>query len=77
MTSTLIETSFADAIGIIAAASELTQNARRHWPTSLRAVARALNRPLEVIPARFSAVRTDLAQLHEGCTAIFCRPDGN
>jgi len=47
----LIETSFADAVAIIAAAQELPEQKRR--------------KPLEVIPARYSAVRADLIQLHE------------
>jgi hypothetical protein len=61
----LIETSFADAITIIAGASELPEQIRRHWSTSLRQIAKALDKPLEIIPARYSAVRADLAQLHE------------
>ena len=61
----LIEQSFADAIAMIAAAEELPEEKRRHWATSLRQVAKALDRPLEVIPARYSAVRADLINLHE------------
>ena len=61
----LIETSFADAIAIIAAANELPEQARRHWATSLRQIAKALDKPLEVIPARYSAVRADLIHLHQ------------
>ena len=61
----LIEKSFADAIAMIAAAEELPEEKRRHWATSLRQVAKALDRPLEVIPARYSAVRADLINLHE------------
>jgi hypothetical protein len=61
----LIEQSFADAIAMIAAAKELPEEKRRHWTTSLRQVAKALDRPLEVIPARYSAVRADLINLHE------------
>jgi hypothetical protein len=64
-TSPLIETSFADAIVIIAKADELPEQTRRHWATSLRQIAKALDKPLEVIPARYSAVRADLAQLHQ------------
>src|SRR5665811_1308766 len=60
----LIETSFKEAVAIIAAASELPDDLRRHWATSLRGVAKALDRPLEVIPARYSAVRADLLNLH-------------
>jgi hypothetical protein len=61
----LIETSFADAIEIIAASPELPEQTRRHWATSLRQIAKALDRPLQVIPARYSAVRADLLNLHE------------
>ena len=65
----LIETSFADALIIIAGAQELTDQTRRHWATSLRQVAKALDKPLEVIPARYSAVRAALAQLHHAPAA--------
>jgi integrase len=60
----LIEKSFADAIGMVAAADELPEHTRRHWPTSLRKIAQALDKPLEVIPARYSAIRADLIHLH-------------
>jgi integrase len=60
----LIEKSFADAIAMIAAANELPEHTRRHWPTSLRKIAQALDKPLEVIPARYSAIRAELVQLH-------------
>ena len=39
----LIETSFADAIAIIAAASELPEQTRKHWPSSMRQIAKALD----------------------------------
>ena len=61
----LIETSWADAIQIIAPSAELPEQTRRHWSTSLRQIAKALDKPLEVIPARYSAVRADLLNLHE------------
>ena len=61
----LIEQSFADAIAMIATAEDLPEDKRRHWATSLRQVAKALDRPLEVILARYSAVRADLINLHE------------
>lgn len=63
-TPVLIETSFAAAIVTIAAAAELPQQTRRHWTTSLRQIAKMLDKPLELIPARYSALRADLAQLH-------------
>jgi len=61
----LIETSWAEAIVIITASPELPEQTRRHWATSLRQIAKVLDRPLEVIPARYSAVRADLLSLHE------------
>jgi site-specific recombinase XerD len=69
-TPLLIETSFADAIAIIAASDELPEQIRRHWSTSLRQIAKALDKPLEVIPARLTAIRTDLAQLHHVPTGL-------
>jgi hypothetical protein len=60
----LIETSFADAIAIIVASPELPKQTRRHWATSLRQIAKPLDRPLEGIPARYSAVRANLLNLH-------------
>jgi hypothetical protein len=60
----LIETSFADAVAIITAAAELPEQTRRHWPTSMRQIAKIMDKPLEVIPARYSAIRADLSQLH-------------
>src|SRR5258707_1617133 len=63
-TPVLIEPSFADGIAIIAASDELPKQTQRHWTTSLRQIAKALDKPLEVIPARLRAVRADLARLH-------------
>lgn len=40
----LIETSFADAIAIIAAASELPEQTRKHWPSSMRQSRRVIAR---------------------------------
>jgi uncharacterized membrane protein len=60
----LIEPSFADAITLIGAAEQLPEQTRRHWSTSLRQVAKALDKPIEVIPARYSAVRAELGLLH-------------
>ena len=69
-TPVLLETSFVDAIAIIAASDELPEQTRRHWVTSLRQIAKALDKPLEVIPARLSAVRADLARLHHAPTGL-------
>jgi integrase len=63
-TPALIEPSFAEVIALIGRADELPEQTRRHWATSLRQVGKALDRPLEIIPARYSAVRNDMRQLH-------------
>src|SRR5271166_869802 len=60
----LIETSFKDAIAIIAVAQELPAAKRLHWASSLRSAAKALGKPLEAIPARYSAIRADFLNLH-------------
>jgi hypothetical protein len=69
-TPLLVETSFIGAIAIIAASDEIPEQIRRHWSTSLRQIAKALDKPLEVIPARLSAIRTDLTQLHHVPTGL-------
>jgi hypothetical protein len=69
-TPVLIESSFVDAIAIIGAADELPKQTQRHWTTSLRQIAKALDKPLELIPARLGAVRTDLARLHHANTGL-------
>jgi integrase len=60
----LIEPSFADAIAVIACAAELPEDKRRHWATSLRRIAKLLDKAPELIPARYSAVRAALLHLH-------------
>jgi hypothetical protein len=69
-TPVLIETSFLDAIAIIAAAGDLPKQTQRHWATSLRQIAKALDKPLEVIPARLGAIRADLTRLHPVPTGL-------
>ena len=72
-TPVLIESSFLDAIAIIAAADELPKQTQRHWTTSLRQIAKALDKPLELIPARLGAVRADLARLHHLPTGLMLK----
>src|SRR3984893_15384742 len=61
--SILIEASFADAIATIAKSAEIPEQTRRHWATSLRQIAKGLDKPSELIPARYSAVRGGLVRL--------------
>ena len=59
-----LELSFADAITVISAATDLSVETRRHWRSSLTGIARAFDQPLELIPARYSAIRARMAGLH-------------
>jgi hypothetical protein len=56
-TTTLIETSFADAIRLIEDASDLPEHVRQHWPCSLRRIAAGLDRSIELVPARWTSIR--------------------
>ena len=60
----LLEPTFVDAIGLIEKAEDLSTATRTHWACSLRQIAKALDKPLEVIPARYSAIKNHLHQLH-------------
>jgi integrase len=68
--SVLIEPSFQDAIAMIVASEDLSEPVKLHWTTSLRQFAKAVDRPLEVIPARYSAVRNDLANWHHAPSGL-------
>jgi integrase len=69
-TTTLLEPSFLDLIGAIEQATELSEQRRRHWVCSLRQVAKWLDRPAEVIPARWQSVRISVSQLHHARAGI-------
>ena len=60
----LIEATFADAIRAIETGHELPLDKRRHWACSLRVVAQMFGRPVELVPARWTAVRIPLMGLH-------------
>ena len=52
-TTTLLEPSFVDLIAAIEQAPDLSEQRRRHWLCSLRQIAKWLDRPAAVIPARW------------------------
>src|SRR5215217_3436625 len=60
----LIEPSLAEALAVIEGASALPPDTRRHWACSLRRIAEALDRPLELAPARWTALRIPVSHLH-------------
>lgn len=59
-----LEPTFADAMRAIAVATNLSEQIRRHWRSSLAGIAKAFDQPAELIPARYSAVRARMAALH-------------
>src|SRR5215218_1356766 len=60
----LIEPSLADALAAIEHAEALSPDIRRHWACSLRRIAEALDRPLALLPARWTALRFPVSRLH-------------
>ena len=62
--ATTLEPSFADAITAIRVGPDLSAQTKRHWCSSLAGIARAFDQSMELIPARFSAVRARMAALH-------------
>jgi hypothetical protein len=59
----LVEPSFMDALSAIAKADDLTQAQCRHWSCSLRVTAAAFDKPLELVPARLTAIRPAISRL--------------
>ena len=60
----LQEPSFADVVTAVANAHDLPERTRQHWACSLRQIAKALDRPLEAVPARWTAARFPIGRLH-------------
>jgi integrase len=76
-TTTLFEPSFLDLIAAIAQAADLSEQRRRHWVCSLRQVAKWLDRPAAVIPARWHSVRFPVAQLHHARVGVTAKTLAN
>ena len=53
----LIELSFSDLVAKLESEAGLPEVIRRHWLCSVRQIGKALDRPLELVPARWTAVR--------------------
>jgi len=73
----LIEPSVADAMAAIEAAEDLPEDKRRHWTCSLRIVARALGRPPQLVPARWTAVRLPISRLHHAQMGVTAKTLAN
>jgi len=61
---TMIEPTFVDAVFAIENASDVPLQTRRQWTCALRQAAKAMDKPIEIIPARWTAVRFPVSALH-------------
>ena len=73
----LIEASMADAMAAIEAAEDVPEDKRRHWMCSLRIVAKALGKPSELLPARWTAVRIPISRLHHAQMGVTAKTLAN
>jgi integrase len=60
----LLEPSFADAIKAIEQATDLSPQQRAQWGSALRQIAKALDKPIETLPARWTSARFNIDRLH-------------
>lgn len=65
-TSILLEPSFVDAISAIERAADLSKSKKGHWICSMRQIGKWLDRPLQLVPARWTSIRLPAGQLHHG-----------
>ena len=68
--SSLIEPSFEDVIARISTDAAAPAGKRTHWACALRKVAEAMGKPLEAIPARWSAIRQPVGRLHHASLGV-------
>jgi integrase len=76
-TPRLLEPSFLDLIAAVERAQDLSEQRRRHWICSLRQIAKLLDRPPTVIPARSSAVRISFGHLHRARLGVTAKTWAN
>jgi hypothetical protein len=76
-TKVLLEPSFSVAGTAIENAAELSASIKRHWICSLRQIAKWLDRPVEVIPARWTAIRLPVGQLHHARLGVTAKTVAN
>ena len=76
-TTALLEPSFVDVIDAIEQAPDLSEQRRRHWVCSLGQIAKWLDRPAAVIPARWHSVRIPVAQLHHARVGVTAKTLAN
>ena len=66
----LIEPSFHDMAVALEAANDLSPSLRSHLLCSVRQIGKAMDRPLELIPARWTSVRHPVERLHHARVGV-------
>jgi integrase len=60
----LLEPSFADAVKAIEQATDPSPQQRAQWCSALRQIAKAIDKPIETLPARWTSARFNIERLH-------------
>ena len=72
-----LEPTFSVAMTAIEDAADLSAGIKRHWVCSLRQIAKWLDRPVEVTPARWTAIRLPVGQLHHARVGVTAKTVAN
>jgi integrase len=72
-----LEPTFSVAMTAIEDAADLSARVKRHWVCSLRQIAKWLDRPVEVTPARWTAIRLPVGQLHHARLGVTAKTVAN
>lgn len=73
----ILEPTFSAAMTAIEDAPDLSVGIKRHWACSLRQIAKWLDRPVEVTPARWTAIRLPVGQLHHARLGVTAKTVAN
>jgi integrase len=73
----LLEPTFSVAMTAIQDAADLSASVKRHWVCSLRQIAKWLDRLVEVTPARWTAIRMQVGQLHHARLGVTAKTVAN
>jgi integrase len=73
----LLEPSFVEAIAAIEGAADLSKSVKGHWICSLRQIGKWLDRPLDLIPARWTSIRLPVGQLHHARLGVTAKTVAN
>jgi integrase len=72
-----LESTFSVAMTAIEDAADLSASVKRHWGCSLRQIAKWLDRPVAVTPARWTAIRLPVGQLHHARLGVTAKTVAN